>query len=239
MLNEPLHLFLAITIVVIGATLQSISGLGLAVIASPILFLIEPDFLPVPILILGCMLSLLNCLRYYAQLRFTNIRLALIGRIPGSVLGVNLLLLLPASFFAYCFIIFILLSVALTYRHIDITHNPRNLLLGGFFSGLMATTTSIGGPPISLVYQNSKLTTIRAELSLFFLVGTIISLLLLYISGQFHWYHIKLALPLTPAILLGFLLSLAFNKHFKQVYLKPVIAVLSLLSCCILLTRVI
>lgn len=238
MLFDPLYFIIAMLIVTSGAALQSISGLGLAVIASPILFLIDPNFLPTPILILGAILSLLNCLRYYSKLRLDNIRLALFGRIPGSILGVLLLLILPPTFFAICFTFFIMLSLVMTYQHLSIDHTPKNLLLGGFFSGLMATTTSIGGPPISLVYQNSKLATIRAELSLFFLIGTLISLTLLFLSGHIDYLHVQLSLSLIPAIFIGFGLSFWLDKHFKQAYLKPVIATLSILSCVIILIRI-
>ena len=183
MLIEPSLFIVALLAVVAGSALQSMSGFGLAVIASPILVIINPNFLPAPILALGCILSLLNCIRYRQQLHFSNIKLALLARIPGSILGILLLALLPPIFFAIGFSLLIMLSVLLTYRRIDIHHCERNLVIAGFFSGLMGTTTSVGGPPIALVYQNSNLSTLRAELGLFFLIGTLVSLAMLFVSG--------------------------------------------------------
>lgn len=237
MLADPTSLIIALVAVIAGSALQSLSGLGLAVIASPILILINPSFLPVPILILGCILSLLNCARYRQQLNFGNIKLALIGRVPGSIIGVILLVLFPPITFAIFFSLFIMLSVLMTYRHINIYHSPRNLLLAGFFSGVMGTTTSVGGPPIALVYQNSKLRTARAELGLFFLIGTLLSLMLLGISGNVSTVQLQLTLPLIPAVIIGFYLSLWLDKYLKQLYLKPLIATLSLGSCCIILFK--
>lgn len=237
MLIDPSLLVIALIAVMAGSALQSMSGLGLAVIASPILVLINPNFLPAPILALGCILSLLSCIRYRQQLHFKSIRLALLGRFPGSLLGVSLLVLLPPMFFAVCFSLFILLSVLLSYKHISIGHCPRNLLIAGFCSGLMGTTTSVGGPPIALVYQNSKVGTARAELGLFFLVGTLMSLLLLLISGNINYYQLQLTAPLVPAVFIGFGLSLWLDKYFKQVFLKPLIAALSVVSCSIILLK--
>lgn len=232
-------LITALLAVTAGAALQSMAGFGLAVVAAPILVLINPALLPVPILALGCILSLLNCIRYRQQLHFTNIRIALLARIPGSIIGVVLLTLLPSAFFSISFSLLIMLSVLLTYQHINITHSLRNLAWAGFFSGLMGTTTSVGGPPIALAYQNSALGIARAELSLYFLMGTLMSLVLLYLSGNTNYYQLQLTLPLIPAVCMGFGLSLLLNKYFTQAYLKPLIAILSVSSCCLILFKTI
>jgi uncharacterized membrane protein YfcA len=237
MLIEPSLFIVALLAVVAGSALQSMSGFGLAVIASPILVIINPNFLPAPILALGCILSLLNCIRYRQQLHFSNIKLALVARIPGSILGILLLALLPPIFFAVGFSLLIMLSVLLTYRRIDIHHCERNLVIAGFFSGLMGTTTSVGGPPIALVYQNSNLSTLRAELGLFFLIGTLVSLAMLFVSGNINYAQVELTLPLVPALFVGFFLSFYLDKYLGQRYLKPLIATISLTSCGIILLK--
>jgi uncharacterized membrane protein YfcA len=237
MFIEPSVLIVALIAVVAGSALQSMSGFGLAVIASPILVIINPNFLPAPILALGCILSLLNCIRYRQQLHFGNIKLALLARIPGSILGILLLTLLPPIVFAIGFSLLIIFSVLLTYQRIDIHHCKRNLAIAGFFSGLMGTTTSVGGPPIALVYQNSNLSTLRAELGLFFLIGTLVSLALLFASGNVSYAQVQLTLPLVPAIFVGFGVSFYLDKYLGQRYLKPLIAVISLTSCGIILLK--
>ena len=237
MLIEPSLFIVALLAVVAGSALQSMSGFGLAVIASPILVIINPNFLPAPILALGFILSLLNCIRYRQQLHFSNIKLALLARIPGSILGILLLALLPPIFFAIGFSLLIMLSVLLTYRRIDIHHCERNLVIAGFFSGLMGTTTSVGGPPIALVYQNSNLSTLRAELGLFFLIGTLVSLAMLFVSGNINYAQVELTLPLVPALFVGFFLSFYLDKYLGQRYLKPSIAAISLTSCGIILLK--
>jgi len=235
--NEPTLLIFALIAVTIAAALQSLTGLGLGVIAAPILVMIDPAFISAPILMLGLVLSLLSSFRYRKQLKFGNIGVALLGRLLGSILAILLLSLLPPLFFTLAFAFFIILSVLLSYSHFQIHYTTKNLLFGGFFSGLAGTTTSVGGPPIAMVYQNSKLSSARAELSLFFLVATIISLALLFISGNFSYYQLQLTMPLLPGVLLGFCLSLWLNKRFKIHYLKPAIALLSIASSLIILLQ--
>lgn len=237
LLTDPTYLITALIVVIVGSAFQSMSGLGLAVIASPVLVLINPLFLPAPVLTLGCLLSLLSCIRYRHKLHFSNIQLALFARIPGSILGVLLLMLVPSIFFAICFSVFNMLSVLLSYKQMKIRHCSRNLLIAGFLSGLMGTTTSVGGPPIALVYQNSHVSIARAELGLFFFVGTLMSLVLLLLSGNISADQLQLTLPLIPAVFIGFGLSLWLDKYFKQTFLKPVIASLSVISCSLILLQ--
>ncbi|KGJ89326.1 hypothetical protein ND16A_2219 [Thalassotalea sp. ND16A] len=239
MFNDPNLLILALVAVTLGAALQSLAGFGIGVIAAPILVMIDPAFISAPILMMGLVLSLLNSIHYRQQLKFGNIGVALFGRFAGSLLAVVLLLLLPPIFFTLCFAVFIMLCVLLSYSHFHIKYSPRNLFIGGFFSGLAGTTTSVGGPPIAMVYQNSDLNSTRAELGLFFLIATLISLTLLLISGNFSYHQLQLTLPLLPAIFLGFAISLWLGKRFKPNYLKPAIAILSLTSSAIIVLQLV
>ena len=241
MLAENFPLIVAVIVVIAGSALQSISGFGLAVVASPILVLINPNFLPAPLLALGFTLSLLNCIRYRHDLNFSHIKLALLARIPGSILGIYLLSLLPTIFFSISFSLLILLSVLLNYRRIAIDHCQRNLVFAGFFSGLMATTTSVGGPPMALVYQHNRLNTVRADLGLYFLIGTLISLAVLFTSDNISEAQVWLTLPLIPALFVGFALSFFLDNYLghylAQGFLKPCIALLSIASCILILFK--
>lgn len=236
-MTDPLLLAIALIAVTLGAALQSLSGIGIAVIAAPVLVLIDPAFLPAPILSLGCTLCLLNTVRYRQTLQFGNTRLALYGRLPGVLLGIILLTLLSQQILMVGFALLIILSVTLTYRHIKLHQTPRNLIIAGFFSGVMGTSTSVGGPPIALIYQNSKPEQARAELGLYFLIGTLMSLSALFWSDNVTAKQVQLTLQMMPGIALGFLLSIALDQRFKASYLKPVITLLSLGSSIAILWR--
>jgi len=239
MLSEPLFLILALCIVTLGTALQGLIGFGMAIVAAPLLILIDPGYLPGPILFFGLLLSIFNTLRYRYQINWLNVKVALLGRALGSMLAIYVLSLLPRTFFSIGFAIIIIASVLLTYRQIKIPYSQHSLFIGGFFSGLMGTTTSIGGPPIALVYQYRHPTQARSELGLFFLVGTVISLLLLVLSGHYSYTQWQLTVPLLPAVAIGFIASVFLDKHFKAHYLKPVASLLSLIAGLIVLTKAI
>ena len=80
MLTEPLILILALTLIAGAAALQSLLGFGLGVIATPILVLINPAFIPAPILLLGLGLSLLSTLNNKKNIQISRISITLCGR---------------------------------------------------------------------------------------------------------------------------------------------------------------
>lgn len=62
----------------------------------------------------------------------------------------------------------------------------RSVLVGaGMMSAIMGTITSISGPPMALVYQDASGARLRATMSSFFWVGTVMSLVVLRLVGRF------------------------------------------------------
>jgi uncharacterized membrane protein YfcA len=228
---------IASLVVVLGAVLQSLSGFGMAILAAPILVLIDPTFLPAPVLALGFALSVLNTLRHRQQCEVKPVSIALATRTLGSILAVLLLPYLPINIVSIIFAVLIILFIGLSYCSVSIKYNNKNLMIGGFFSGLFGTITSIGGPPIAIVFQNSPIVKVRAQLSLFFLVATAISLALLVGVGQFSLHQLSLSLSMLPAIIIGFILSMVVEKHFKGSYLKPAINIASLIASLLIIIK--
>lgn len=234
---ESTQLLSALLVTLLGATFQSLIGIGFALLAAPILYLLNPLYLPGPILTLGFILTLIVTLNQRRALTFKRIVPAISGRIPGSFLGIALLAFVPAPLFAIGFGSLLILSVWLSYHHLTVTPNTRNLFIAGLFSGLMGTTTSVGGPPIALVYQNGDRVQTRNDLSLFFLVGTLVSIALLSAYGHYGLRELQLSLELAPAIIVGFLLGKLIESRLETVRIKPVIAVICLVSSVLVITK--
>ena len=75
--------------------------------------------------------------------------------------------------------------------------------MAGFASGITGTATSIGGPPIAIVYQHRPAREIRTTMAVYFLVGAGISLVALLISGDLTRDQAVAALELLPFLALG------------------------------------
>lgn len=94
-LIDPQTLAIASVIVFLGALTQSLIGFGLAVVASPLLYIVDPELVPAPVIVMGFSIALLTLLRERGHLEFNGLQYALIGRVPGGFIGASLLLFAP------------------------------------------------------------------------------------------------------------------------------------------------
>ena len=195
-------------VIFIGSFVQSSIGFGLAIIAAPILFFIDPLYVPAPITISALTLSLANAARYWHSISFEGLKFAILGRIPGTIAGGLLLLWIDQQALALWLGFSVLAAVALSISNVVFKPSPTALLSAGFLSGFMGTSSSIGGPPMALVLQHQENDYIRANLAAFFVVSCLMSLIMLATVDRFGIEHILISLPMMPATLAGYWLAM-------------------------------
>ena len=205
----------AFLVIFVGSFIQSAIGFGLAIIAAPVLFFIDPLYVPAPITVSALTLSLANARRHRHAISFGGLRYAIIGRVPGTVAGGLLLLWINQQTLALWLGVTVLLAVAVSLTRVRFSPTKPALFTAGFLSGFMGTSSSIGGPPMALVMQHQTGDYIRANLAAFFVVSCVLSLLMLATVGRFGSREILLSLPLMPATLLGYWLAMRSLKHIS------------------------
>ncbi len=94
------------------------------------------------------------------------------------------------------------------------------MAFAGFMSGFMGTSSSIGGPPMALLWQHQDVALIRANLAAFFTVSCLMSLVILAPLGQFGMRQLVLGLPLLPATFIGFLIARASMRRVPHRQLR-------------------
>ncbi|MCI5105550.1 MAG: sulfite exporter TauE/SafE family protein [Pseudomonadales bacterium] len=203
-----MDLLIAALVILLGSYVQSSIGFGLAIIAAPVLFFIDPLFVPAPITVSALTLSLANARKHRHAISFKGLQAAIIGRIPGTIAGGLLLLWISQRELALYLGLTVLLAVALSLSRIRIRPGNTSMAIAGFLSGFMGTSSSIGGPPMALVMQHEKGEFIRANLAAFFVASCVLSLIMLAFIGRFGLEEIKLSLPLMPATLAGYWLAM-------------------------------
>ena len=199
-----MEIAIVVFVIFVGSFVQSSIGFGLAIVAAPILFLIDPLYVPAPITISALTLSVANSYSHWRSISFRGLRFAILGRIPGTISGGFLLLWIDQQALALWLGLSVLIAVALSMSNIVFKANGKSLFYAGFLSGFMGTSTSIGGPPMALVMQHQENDFIRANLAAFFVVSCFMSLMMLSSIGRFGMEHIMISLPLMPATLAGY-----------------------------------
>ena len=142
----PLAVVAVITIG-IGAAVQATIGLGMAVLAAPILALIDPDFLPVTTIVMVMPLSFGVARREHEHIVWSAAGIALFGRLPGVAIGALLISSTGSGTVKLLVGISVLLAVAASATRFHVRTSTRNLLIAGMASGFSGTTAGIGGPP--------------------------------------------------------------------------------------------
>lgn len=92
MFELPLYLiFIACLTIVFASAIQTAMGFGLALIAVPILLLIDTAMVPAPVVMVSIAQLLTVVWLNRAKVQWPLIRIAFIGRIPGTVLAMLLM----------------------------------------------------------------------------------------------------------------------------------------------------
>ncbi|PKF61545.1 permease [Psychromonas sp. psych-6C06] len=223
------HLLVAGILIFFGSFIQTVTGFGMAVIAGPILIVIAPQYLPGPIILVGLFLALINVLKYKESVCLTKQKFSFLGLIPGTIVGALLLYIVDVAQLSMFIGVVVLVAVLLSLLPIKIQETPKRLTIAGFLSAFFGTSSGIGGPPMALLMQHQKSSLIRANLAAFFVVSSVLSLLMLIPVGYMSLQHVYLSLPLLPASYLGYRVAIiAINKIPEKM-----IRTLSLILCLI------
>lgn len=211
-----LSLLLAALAVFAGALAQGSAGIGLGAIAAPLLLMIDPVFVPGPLLAVGTLLSALVIAREWRSIDRKGLSIALVGRIAGSILAGVTFSLIPLAGYELLFGILLLGALLLSNTGWRIRPTVRNLLTAGTASGFMGTLTAIGAPPMALVYQHGEAATIRSTLAAYFLLGASFSVAVLAAVGKFGTEQLLASLLLIPPLAAGFWVSNHVIPHMNS-----------------------
>lgn len=199
-----------IAMVFLGAVVQGTLGIGLGMVASPVLALVDRDFIPVAVLVAVIPLTIGVALGERSSIDRRGAWLALAGRVPGSIVGTAAVAWATTRSLVVLVAVSVLLAVLASLLSVQFRTTDRAVFVAGVASGFTGTTTGVGGPPMALTYQHGDPAVMRATLSAFFMVGSLISLTLLLFAGQMSIRQVQLGLLLVPAVVVGFFVSRRF-----------------------------
>jgi uncharacterized protein len=204
---SPLHLAAASATVALGAVVQGSVGFGLNIVAAPLLVLIDTSLVPGPALAAALFLVVLMTRREQSAIDYSGLGWLLAGRMPATIGAALLVAVLPQDATALAVGSAVLLGVVLSLLGWRMRRVPATYLAVGAASGAMGTLTSVGGPPLALLYQDARGPVLRGTLSAIFVIGSMISLLALAAVGSFGRAELGASLALAPGILTGFIIS--------------------------------
>jgi hypothetical protein len=248
-LPEPTVVVVCVLAVVAGAAVQGVLGFGLALVSVPVLAWVVPSVVPVAILVSVLPLVVVAALREWSHVDLRGLAVAFIGRVPGGALGAAAVALLPVRGLQLVVAATVLAAVGVTgagdalRRRSDAPGRSDRrpsapvLVAAGAASGLGGTAAGIGGPPMALAYRGSGGATLRATLSAFFLVGSLVSLGMLAVAGEVTAAALLAGLAFIPAVGLGYLLAEPMRHRLQRRGVRAAVLGFSALAAAALAVR--
>jgi uncharacterized membrane protein YfcA len=215
---------LAAIAALVGASIQSATGFGFALVLSPALFaVVEPEEAVATLLVLGVTLNSLVLLEDGGHANWRRVAPMLLAALPGLVAGVLLLQALSKEALQVTVGLVVITAGAWQLRERRATGGepPRAELPGpvgwvvGFLSGTMTTSISVSGPPIVLWLEAHGIrpTEFRATLAASFLALNLAGWVLLVAAEGSSSLDIGVVAPLLGLVLAGHVLgTLAFRR---------------------------
>ena len=230
---------MAFLIVTIGATVHGSVGLGMGLVAAPVLLLIDPMYVPGPLLVCAIVLTVMMALREKHSLDYYGLWWGYAGRVIGTIIALTILVYIPRQYITLLSAVLILIAVILSVFKIRTKLSIPALLGAGSASGIMSTLASVGGPPLALLYQYEKGAKLRATMSGFFILGSITSIVGLVLVGEFSLSHFRASLLLIPGVVLGYYLSSYAIRVLDLKKTRTAVLIMSVLSILTVITRLV
>jgi uncharacterized membrane protein YfcA len=206
-----------------GAAIQGAIGFGFALVAVPVLALVEPGSVPVTVLALSLPMTVGMAVRERAHADRSGFGWLIVGRVVGTAVGIAILASVSPDGVSVVIGVALLLAVAWSLRGAEVVPTPISSVAVGAVSGAMGTTSAIGGPALAVLYQRRPGPELRSTLAAVFVVGSLISLAALIAAGEVHVGELVLAAALLPALVGGLVLGGIVSRRLDGPWLRPAV----------------
>jgi uncharacterized membrane protein YfcA len=235
--HAPVHvsvaewLVLAITVVA-AATVQGVVGFGANLLAVPVVAFVVPSALPGAMVIPGIPLAVAMAVGERSHVDWRGSRFILLGRLPGTALGVAVVALVSDETLAIVIggLVIVAVGISALAAHLHPGVNPRTATATGIATGVTGTAAAIDGPPLALLYQNDPPPVFRSTLATQFAIGAAITLSALLVAGHLPGWQVLLGLSLMPAYTAGLVLSLPIRPRLAGRNVRPVVLTIAALT---------
>lgn len=229
--------FLVWPAIFIAALVQGATGMGFALVVVPVIALAAPAMLPGALLIAMLPLNAYVAWRERHAIDLKGAGWISAGRLAGTFGGLWVLVAVPMAWLNALVGGSTILAALVSLIAPAFTPGRLAFASTGLITGVTETATGVGGPPLALAYQHAPVATLRATVALCFLVGEIVSLIVLAAGGQLarpQWHY---ALGTLPMVCAGMLASQLVHRRINQRALRIAVLAFALISGCVVMLR--
>lgn len=225
--------------VFLAAVVQGVSGIGFALIVAPVAGLLAPELLPTALLVLMLPLNAFVAVREWRSIDLHGLSWISLARIIFTAVGLLLVTVLSTTGLTLLVAGVTIAAALVSLFAPPFTPSRWGFLAAGAVTGISETATGVGGPPMGLVYQHARPPVIRSTVATCFLIGEVVSLAALILTGSTSDGWLGETFALLPAVVLGTAASTLVVRRFPRLQLRMPVIVFSIVSGLVLLVQVI
>jgi uncharacterized membrane protein YfcA len=216
-----------LAVVTFGAAVQGVVGFGANLVAVPVLALVEPSALPATLSVWALPLNISMAVRERHGVDWSGATAIVVWRIPGTIAGALTVAAVSADTISVLAGMAVLAGVVASVMSTTVPVNRWTTAIAALASGAMGTATSVGGPPLALLYQNSEGVVLRSTLAVAFTAGLVVSLVGQGAVGVVAGWHVLLALALLPGVAAGLVFSRLMTQQRDGLWLRHAVLILA------------
>jgi uncharacterized protein len=213
---------LFIAIILFASILQTSTGFGFSIMATPFLLLLFPPKEAIQInLILSLVISLALIVKIRRDIDFPLVKRFVIGSIPGLPLGVFVFTHIDMNLLKVIISLFIILLTVLLIMKFRIKQSEMRDFLAGGWSGALTTSIGMPGPPLLLYFSGTETRKekLRGTTLAFYLFIYLVSLVIQVKVAGTTLTVWKSSLQALPIVAIGLVLGQAlFSKINQQMF---------------------
>jgi uncharacterized protein len=210
---------LFIAIILFASIVQTSTGFGFSIMATPFLLLLFPPKEAIQInLILSLVISLALIVKIRRDIDFPLVKRFVVGSIPGLPLGILIFTLIEMSLLKVIISLIIILLTVLLIMKFRIKQSVMRDLLAGGWSGALTTSIGMPGPPLLLYFSGTetKKEKLRGTTLAFYLFIYLVSLVIqVKVAGTTPTVW-KSSLQALPVVAIGLVLGQALFSKINQ-----------------------
>lgn len=220
-----MELFLFIIIILVASTLQTSTGYGFSILATPFLLLLFAPFEAIQInLTLSLVISIALMAKISNVVDMKIVKRFTLGSIIGIPIGIIIFLYTNVNVLKIGISIIILVLTILLILRFRINQHSKKDIFVGAISGSLTTSIGMPGPPLLLYFSSTdtEKDKLRATTLAFYLFIYFLSLIIQVIfvgTNKTVWIYSGLALPVVfIGLFLGQILFKRMNQRFFQIF---------------------
>lgn len=217
-------------IVLVAGFVQGLTGIGFALIFAPVAGFVDAALLPVALLFLMLPLNAFVVWRERSAVDLHGFGWIAVTRVAATPLGLLVLTAVPSGRLGLLIGAATVLAAVVSLIAPDFHPSRAAFLAAGAATAVSETATGVGGPPLALVYQHAPAPRLRSTVAASFLLGEVVSLVVLLARGVGDGATVRDAVWLLPALGIGVLLSSRLHERLDSRRLRLLVLLFALVS---------